>query len=202
MCVISLADVPSRVWKYSFWPSAILQDVLDHGIDLKYANGRLYPFLYLNMWTRSDAVYVRSCHFFAAKLLAASNSLSLASLSLLFSSSCISSSEDIIITSIGVDFSLISVMEGISFGESSWGNENCYNLKICFLYIYFYLYIFYIYIYVYIVHNLTLARSEGSHMQGHVAQCPHSKSVHPQQQCSHLKPTAVRWQKKSARWLW
>ena len=59
MCVISLADVPSRVWKYCFWPSTILQDVLDHGIELKYADGRLFPFLFLNILARSDAVYVR-----------------------------------------------------------------------------------------------------------------------------------------------
>ena len=59
MCTILLADVPSRVWKFCFWPSKILQDVLDHGIELKYADGRLFPFLFLNMWTRSDAVYVR-----------------------------------------------------------------------------------------------------------------------------------------------
>ena len=57
MCAISLADVPSRVWKFCFWSSTILQDELDHGIELKYADGRLFRFL--NMWTRSDAVYVR-----------------------------------------------------------------------------------------------------------------------------------------------
>lgn len=59
MCVISLAEVPSRVWKYSFWPGSILEDILTNGGFLKYANGRLYPFLFLNMWTRNDAGYVR-----------------------------------------------------------------------------------------------------------------------------------------------
>ena len=30
MCVISLAHGPSRVLKYSFWPGAILEDILDN----------------------------------------------------------------------------------------------------------------------------------------------------------------------------
>ena len=59
MCAISLADVPNRLWKFAFWPADILEDILENGITLKYANGRLFPFLYLNMWTRFDAEYVR-----------------------------------------------------------------------------------------------------------------------------------------------
>ena len=60
MSVIYLAEVPSRLWKYSFWPGLILEDILNNGMTLKYANGRLYPFLFLNMWTRNDAHFVRS----------------------------------------------------------------------------------------------------------------------------------------------
>ena len=59
MVYISLADVPSRVWRFVFWPTTILEDVVNNGIGLKYADARLFPFLYLGEWARADAVYVR-----------------------------------------------------------------------------------------------------------------------------------------------
>ena len=105
--------------------------------------------------------------------------------------------------SIGADSPWISVEEGYSFGESSLRNEivviwNRNFKKKYFLFIYFFIDI----IYIYIVHNLTLARSNGSQWHENVARCTHTRSVHPQQQNSHLNPSAVRWQKKSAFWPW